>query len=86
MIDSLFYLTASRPDITFSVRLCVRFQSCPKESHLITVKCIIRYLKGTIEMSLWYSKTGQFSMTSFQTPTMPIVDWIGRVQVKLFSF
>ena len=35
--------------------------ACPKESHLITVKCIIRYPKGTIEMGLWYPKTGQFS-------------------------
>ena len=57
MIDSLLYLTASRPDIMFSVCLCARFQSCPKESHLIVVKCIIRYLKGTIGMGLWYPKT-----------------------------
>ena len=48
MIDSLLYLTASRSDIMFSVCLCARFQSCPKESHLIAVKRIIRYLKGTI--------------------------------------
>ena len=65
MIGSLLYLMASRPDIMFSVCLCARFQSCPKESHLIAVKRIIRYLKGTIGMSLWYSKTRQFSMTSF---------------------
>ena len=50
MIGSLLYLTASRPDIMFCVCLCARFQSCPKESHLIAVKRIIRYLKGTIEM------------------------------------
>ena len=34
IIGSLLYLTASRPDIVFSVGLCVHFQSCPKESHL----------------------------------------------------
>ena len=33
MIGSLLYLTASRLDIIFSICLCVRFQSCPKESH-----------------------------------------------------
>jgi len=38
MIGSLLYLTASRPDIMFSVCLCARFQSCPKESHLVAVK------------------------------------------------
>ena len=65
MIGSLLYLTASRLDIIFSVCLCVKFQSCPSESHLIAVKHIIRYLKGAIGMSLWYLKTGQFFMTSF---------------------
>ena len=38
MIGSLLYLTTSRPDIMFSVCLCARFQSCPKESHLLAVK------------------------------------------------
>jgi hypothetical protein len=38
MIGSLLYLTASRPDIMFSVCLCARFQSCLKESHLVAVK------------------------------------------------
>ena len=86
MIDSLLYLTANRLDIMFSVCLCARFQSYPKESHLIAVKRIIRYLKGTIGMGLWYLKTGQFFITSFQMLTIPVVEWIGRVQVKLISF
>ena len=49
----------------FSVCLCARFQSCPKESHLIAVKHITRYIKGTIGMGLWYPKIGDFSMTSY---------------------
>ena len=57
IIGSLLYLTTSRPDIMFSVCLCARFQFYPKESHLIAVKCSIKYLKGTINMGLWYSKT-----------------------------
>ena len=65
IIGSLLYLTATRPDITLSVSLCARFQSCPKESHLIAVKCIIRYLKGTIGMGLWHPKIRQFFMTSY---------------------
>jgi hypothetical protein len=35
MIGSLIYLTASRPDIMFSVCMCARFQATPKECHLI---------------------------------------------------
>ena len=52
MIGSLLYLTASRPDIMFSVCLCARFQANPKESHLTTVKRIFRYLYGTKDFSL----------------------------------
>ncbi|GJU18984.1 retrovirus-related pol polyprotein from transposon TNT 1-94 [Tanacetum coccineum] len=40
MIGSLLYLTASRPDIMFSVCLCARFQEAPKTSHLEAVKRI----------------------------------------------
>ena len=81
MIGSVLYLTASRPDIIFSVCLCARFQSCPKESLLIAVKRIIRYIKGTIGMGLWYPKTRDFSMTSFSD-----ADYVGcRVDRKSTS-
>ncbi|KAI3458659.1 hypothetical protein Pfo_015322 [Paulownia fortunei] len=43
MKGSLLYLTASRPDICFSVGVCARYQASPKESHLSAVKCIIRF-------------------------------------------
>ena len=46
MVGSLLYLTASRPDIMLSTCLCARFQADPRESHLIAIKRIFRYLKG----------------------------------------
>jgi len=42
MMGSLLYLIASKSDIMFSLYLYAKFQSCPKETHLIAVKCIIR--------------------------------------------
>ena len=42
IIGSLLYLTASRPNIAFSVSVCARYQAVPKESHLTAVKQIIR--------------------------------------------
>ncbi|GJU68432.1 hypothetical protein Tco_1254691 [Tanacetum coccineum] len=56
MIGSLLYLTASRPNIMFSVCLCARFQESPKTSHLEAVKRIFRYIKGTSQLGLWYPK------------------------------
>ena len=47
IIGSLLYLTASRPDIVYSVGMCARFQACPRDSHLKAAKRILRYLKKT---------------------------------------
>ena len=65
MIGSLLYLTASRPDIMFSVCLCARFQASPKESHLTCVKRIFRYLAGTKNIGLWYPRGGDFSLMGY---------------------
>nr|GEV79478.1 retrovirus-related Pol polyprotein from transposon TNT 1-94 [Tanacetum cinerariifolium] len=56
MIGSLMYLTATRLDIKFSTVLCARYQSNPNESHLIAVKRILMYLKGTPNLGLYYPK------------------------------
>ena len=65
MIGALLYLTASRPDILFSVCMCARFQANPKESHLNAVKRILRYLKGTPNVGLWYLKNSTFKLRAF---------------------
>ena len=65
MIGSLLYLTANRPDIVFSVGLCARFQSFPKESHLKAIQRILRYLKGTINLVLWYPTGDSFDLKGF---------------------
>ncbi|KAI9153621.1 hypothetical protein LWI28_014090 [Acer negundo] len=55
MIWSLLYLLASRLGICFSVGLCARFQANPKKSYLKAVKRIIKYVKGTHNLGLFYS-------------------------------
>ena len=65
MIGSLLYLTASIPDIVFSVGLSARFQSNPKETHLKTVKRILRYLKHTPDLALWYPKGCNFDLVGY---------------------
>ncbi|KAI3706163.1 hypothetical protein L1987_76421 [Smallanthus sonchifolius] len=65
MIGSLMYLTASRPDIIFTVCLCARFQAAPKISHLQAVKRIFRYLKGAPRLGLWYSKNDKFNLYAY---------------------
>ncbi|CAH9075913.1 unnamed protein product [Cuscuta europaea] len=65
IIGSLLYLTASRPDISFSVGICARYQSKPKESHLSAAKIIIRYIKGNPNAGLWYPKGGNFELIGY---------------------
>ncbi|KAL4025858.1 hypothetical protein IC575_014264 [Cucumis melo] len=64
-IESLLYLTASKPDIMFSVCLCARFQSCSKELHLHDVKRILKYLLGTIDVGLWYPRNVEFNLVGY---------------------
>ncbi|GKA38245.1 retrovirus-related pol polyprotein from transposon TNT 1-94 [Tanacetum coccineum] len=65
MVGSLMYLTASRPDLVFAVCICARYQPKPTKNHLEAIKRIFRYLKGTINMGLWYPKDNAMSLTAY---------------------
>lgn len=56
LLGSLMYLTATRPDIMFSVCFLSRFMSHPREAHLMAVKRVLRYVKGTLNLGLYYKK------------------------------
>ncbi|GKF49725.1 retrovirus-related pol polyprotein from transposon TNT 1-94 [Tanacetum coccineum] len=64
-IGSLMYLTYSRPDLVQAVCYCARYQARPTQKHLQEVKRIFKYLKGTINMGLWYPKDSGFELTAF---------------------
>lgn len=74
MIGSLLYLTASRPDISFSVGACARFQANPKESHVKAVKRIIKYVSGTFLYGIWYPFD-----TSSHIAGYTDADWAGNL-------
>ncbi|KAL7603159.1 hypothetical protein Lser_V15G19677 [Lactuca serriola] len=65
IISSLMYLTASRPEIVFATGVCARYQADPKASHLTAVKQILRYLKGSKSLGLWYPTGNDFSLQAF---------------------
>jgi hypothetical protein len=65
MIGSLLYVTASRPDVMFSVCMCARFQVSPRESQLKATKRISRYLKHTQDVGLWYPKGAKFELIGY---------------------
>ena len=52
IIGSLLYVTTSSLDMMQVVGQVERFQDGPKETHIITVKRIFRYLKGTMDFGI----------------------------------
>jgi hypothetical protein len=65
MCGSLLYLTATMPDIQFSVCLCTHFQVSLRTSHRQAVKRIFRYLRYTPDFGLWYSASSSLALHGF---------------------
>ena len=65
MSGSLLYLTASRHDIMYATCLCARFQADPRDIHLVAVKRILRYLKGTPNLGIWYPREPGFNLLGY---------------------
>nr|GEX25257.1 hypothetical protein [Tanacetum cinerariifolium] len=77
MIGALMYLTSSRPNIVNATCLCARYQAKPTEKHLKEVKRIFRYLRGTVNMGLWYTKDSGFELTGFSD-----ADYAGSIAIS----
>ncbi|GJV63423.1 hypothetical protein Tco_1474251 [Tanacetum coccineum] len=60
-----WYLKERRPDIVHATCLCARYQAKPTEKHLKEVKRIFRYLRGTVNTGLWYTKDSGIELTGF---------------------
>ena len=67
-------MTTTRPDVMQAVGLVARFQSGPKEMHVIVVKRIFKYLKGTMDYGLRYPESQDFVLKAFTD-----ADWEGSV-------
>ena len=65
MIGSLLYVTTSRLDVMLVVGQVTRFQAAPKETHIITVKRIFNYFKGTMDFGLWYPKGNELTLIAY---------------------
>ena len=63
-----------------------RFQATPRESHVQAMKIIFKYLKGTMDLGLWYPSKESFSLRAYSD-----VDWLAvmlteRAQVEEHFF
>nr|GEV88246.1 hypothetical protein [Tanacetum cinerariifolium] len=86
MIGSLMYVTSSRPDIMFATCMIARYQANHNERHVSAVKRIFCYLKGTINLGLWYQKDAGFDLTAYSN-----ADHVGchldrKIHLAVFNF
>lgn len=81
MIGILLYVTMSRKYVIQSIRLVPIFKSTPKEARVQVVKNIFRYLKGALDIGLWYPKGEDFTLIKY-------IDayWIGSVDNKNYKW
>nr|GEZ64235.1 hypothetical protein [Tanacetum cinerariifolium] len=54
-----------RLDIMFATCMYARYHANPNEHHVSTAKRIFRYLKGTINLGIWYPKDFGFDLTAY---------------------
>jgi hypothetical protein len=81
MIGSLLYLTATRPDIQFSVCLCAHFQASQRTSHRQAVKRIFRYLHHTPDFVLWFSASSSLAIHGFSDADF-VGCWLDRTSIS----
>ncbi|KAG8493234.1 hypothetical protein CXB51_010575 [Gossypium anomalum] len=72
LIGCLLYLTATRPDIMFAVSLLSRFMHCCNVQHFQAAKRVLRYIKGTLNYGLLFSKAAELRLKGYTDS-----DWAG---------
>ncbi|XP_047331455.1 secreted RxLR effector protein 161-like [Impatiens glandulifera] len=65
LVGCIRYLTCTRSDILFSVRIISRFKEVPMMEHMKATKRILRYFKGTIYFGLLYSSSKEFQLVGY---------------------
>jgi hypothetical protein len=74
LVGGLQYLTLTRPDIAFSVNKVCKYLHAPMTLHLVAVKRILRYVRGTIDMGLKIVKSHSMHVHGFLD-----ADWVGSL-------
>jgi hypothetical protein len=81
IIGHLLYITVSRPNVMFRVCMCAQFQASRREVHLKAAKRILRYLKHTPNIGLWYPKGAQFELIGYSDS-----DYVGCKVDRMSTF
>ena len=82
----MYLANHTRPDIAFVVNLLVRYDSSPTRSHWNGVNPILCYLKGTLDMGLFYPNENKINLISYADAGFRSDSHVGRSQNRLFIY
>ncbi|RVW91591.1 Copia protein [Vitis vinifera] len=74
LVGNLLYLTTTRPNLMFPTGLLSRFMSSPSNVHMGVAKRVLKYVRGTTNLGIWYLKTGGVKLDGYVDS-----DWAGSV-------
>lgn len=57
LVGALQYLTFTRPNLSYAVQQACQFMSKPSQHHLIAAKRILRYLRGTFHLGIYFKSS-----------------------------
>nr|GEZ61435.1 ribonuclease H-like domain-containing protein [Tanacetum cinerariifolium] len=72
LAGALQYLTFTQPDLSYAVQQLCLYMHDPREPHLIDMKRVLRYLRGTTDLGLQL-----FQSTTSQLIAYSDADWTG---------
>lgn len=76
LIGSLLYaVSGSRPDLSVAVNFLSRYQHCASIALYKSLKRVLRYVKGTLDLSLVYSSNAKSEIVGFVD-----ADWAADVK------
>jgi hypothetical protein len=87
IVESLIYMTITRPYLSYVVGVVSQFMQTPQKPHLDVVRCMLRYIKHTLQCGICYKAKSQLQVHGYTD-----VDWVGNVSDKrstsgfMFSF
>jgi hypothetical protein len=81
LAGALQYLTFTRRDISYAMQQVCLHMHNPREPHLVALKRLLRYLRGTVDYGLLLHRS-----TSFELIIYTDADWVGCPDTRRSTF
>ncbi|KAK9074370.1 hypothetical protein SSX86_006968 [Deinandra increscens subsp. villosa] len=81
LVGALQYLTITRPDISYAVNQVSQFLQAPTIAHFQSVKRILRYIKGTLDFGLTFSRSKSSNILGYSD-----ADWARCIETRRSTY